>query len=125
MDADEVENRVDEALQLLNDIRFTKTRTRDKAEKAIKIIEGIAGSVSGPFHTMPRGLVVYPDLLQRYLTLINIDEEDLAAMICRCIEKSHREALLLLLPYCKNKLIRLRLLPGRYHINGDLYDLCR
>ncbi len=113
---DETFNQV---ISLLIDCRFAEKRTRDKAEKAISLLEK---HQFGSIYLAPRGLVCYPDLLSRYLNHLRSsstpqtnntlyrrqrvtslhstkDEvfsrklylQDLTAMISRCIENSPEE----------------------------------
>lgn len=130
---DEIFNQV---VTLLIDCRYADKRSRKKAERAINLWEK---ADLGSIYLAPRGLIYYPDLLEKYLTgLINrkvtrtetnlLYSDDLASMICRCIEDVEltlTDSLNLLLNYYQQQMkgqpINLKLLPGKYNLNYELY----
>ncbi len=79
---------------------------------------------------IPRGFVYYPDFLKEYIKNRDIDEIDLACMICRCIEHSNSsenkdiliESLNMLIEYIsKNNLkVNLLLLRGKYNMRSKI-----
>jgi hypothetical protein len=133
--------KVEWAIILLGTCKFSHTRTRDAAVRAVELLEQAhaefkVGETFDPegYHLSPRGLVYYADLLKRYIALIAIDKHDLKSMICRCVEFQNSEngsleSLKLLLDYHDRvnggSLLEILLLPGKYKINIDRYDLCR
>lgn len=79
---------IDEIMGLLAETRFSHKRTRESAEKAVSLME--LHQITHNMYLQCRGLVVYPDLLQRFLDCIknNLHPQDLRSMICRCIERN-------------------------------------
>ena len=128
----EIDETFDEIFELLSECRFSINRTREKAEKAIELLEKYYknGDNIGPYHTFPRGLIYYPDLLQRYINIVNIDDEDLKSMFSRCIEtmEDYNESVDILLNYMVKQNIKqldILLLPGKYPINVVTYNKCK
>lgn len=122
---------LDEVFTLLSECRFAPKRTREKAEQAIIKLESLRQVFSDPFHSMARGLVVYPDLLSRYLQLVPLDDHDLVSMVCRCLEcrsfkSQHEASLSFLLENLKGRtdLPSLLLLPGKYPLDEEMYRKC-
>ena len=132
-DIPEWELTLDNALSLLHDCRFKPKRSREKAEKALELLEIIKDYLNGSLHSAPRGLISFPDLLERYLKIAPIDEEDLKSMFCRCIEqrageKKEEKSLEILLDFYREKHISqldILLLPGKYSIDLELYQKCK
>lgn len=78
------EDAMDAVLELLSECRFTKNRTYPKAAKALALMERFSFT---DLYLQHRGLVVYPDLLQRYLKICTeLGSDDFSAMVSRCIE---------------------------------------
>jgi len=77
---------IDKACVLLSKCRFLKTTKEEIALEAILILEQFKLVNKLYLHTIPRGLVEYPELLTRYLKVLDIDNRDLKSMICRCVE---------------------------------------
>lgn len=123
---------MDEACQALGQCRHRKNRTRELAEKAVKLIEEYKLTKIGIFC---RGLVHFPDLLERFLRVqkekdAQVDEDDLACMFARCIE--HRaddtfaaESVKHLLAFKGDQTLELKLLPKKYSIDTALYEFVR
>lgn len=123
---------LEEAWNLIQQCRFAKDRSRDKVERAILLLETIPLDKQYSFYLGQRGLVVFPDLLSRFLQLRPVLElDDYESMLARCIEYHHDEeskeddwhhqSLMILLAYPHDG-ATLQLLPGRYHINENLYE---
>ena len=120
---------LDDVCRLLHECRFSPRRSRDKAEKAIKLIESTGELQKRCFYLHQRGLVVFPDLLERYLRFFpKFKLDDYEAMVARCIEYKqddsddwHRQSLEILLQYPHEGAV-LRLLQGKYRIDRDLYE---
>lgn len=119
---------LERAQNLLDQCRFERDRTREKAEQAVRIIEDLRPDKKHRFYLGERGLVYFPDLLERFLKIRQeIDLDDYESMVARCIEFKeneehwHQESLTILLKYLHPG-ATLRLLPGRYQINRGLYE---
>jgi len=112
---------VDNIVSLLADCRFKKNRTRSKAEQAIQLIEKWH---YGEIYIIQRGLVVYPDLLDRYLKICKeLPSDDFSSMISRCIENSTDDwaepSLDLLLNFYKTYPEKICLSPSDYRRLGN------
>lgn len=131
---------------LLQECLRRQNRTKDKIMEAIEIIHenGLTG-----FGHLCRSFVYYPYALYLYLQVhqtqqILIDEEDLGAMIARCIEYSPsketsdkvtsgernfvsfaQESLQHLFDYKSDREMEIKLLPKRYTINQVLYNFAK
>lgn len=122
----------DEASQLLSKCLFRKNMTREDAEHAIKLVEEHS---LGDFGHLIHGLVCFPDILDRFLQVQRktgslISEDDLASMIARCIEHSPSEtygleSLKYLLTFKGDLTVEIKLLPGKYNIDDELYELAK
>jgi len=140
---DPLDEDVDRMFLLLSECRFKRDRTRQKASLAIEIAET---NQIGCIYLQHRGLVVYPDLLARYLKIcIKLYSDDFSSMISRCIENSTEDwaepSLDLLLDFykmypdrvcCMNvnepdnmEMKNPQLLIGKYHIGSRLYKKCK
>ena len=121
----------DKACELLSEQLFKKTRNREKAEKAIKLIE--EHNLTDFCH-YSRGLVCFPDLLKIFLDVhskndCSIDDENIACMIARCIESDdesfslneRKESMKHIFVYKDTKIISLKLLRDKYVFNDELY----
>lgn len=107
---------------------------RNYLEEAINLIEEYSMT---DFDYLCRGLVYFPDLLERYLKVhkqnkVLVSEDDIGCMISRCIEHPNdidvtyaTESMKYLLDF-KGKLpLEIKLLPGKYHIDESLYELAK
>lgn len=120
---------LERAQELLDQSRFERTRTREAVEQAIQIIEDLQPDKKYRFYLGQRGLVHFPDLLERFLRVRQeIDLDDYESMVARCIEFKEGEdlslkqqSLTILLKYYHPG-ATLRLLPGRYQIRQELYE---
>lgn len=132
-DLSPVEKAYDKSSQLLSKCLFRNNRTRENAENAIQLIE--QHSLSN-FGHLTHGLVCFPDLLERFLksqrqNVAVIADEDLAAMVSRCIEHQPTdtygaESLNHLLQFKEATgllALEIKLLPGKYQIDNELYTL--
>jgi len=126
---------LDKVWETILDCRFERTRNYDKTEKAISFIQGYISNKPLNFYLGMRGLVVYPDLLDKFLKLnIVVEPDDYASMIARCIEYKHNEviscddwhhkSILLLINYPHND-THIQLLIGKYKINENLYNIAK
>jgi len=130
------------ALDKISKCRYSNKRSRQHAEKGIALLESVKDEIKdyfyahnydrlSLFHTRPRGLIYYPDLLAVYIKIVPvIGNDDLSSMFCRCIETDvdYSVTLNILLNYVKEKNItdlELLLLPNKYKINTDAYSLCK
>jgi hypothetical protein len=122
----------DKIYKLLSQNIHRKTSKRENLEEAIKLMEE---NLLTDFGHYCRGLVYFPDLLERYLKLHKekgalISEDDIGCMIARCIEHSDEdtyaeESLKHLLNFKGDLSIEIKLLPGKYHIDDKLYQLVK
>lgn len=113
--------------------------TRINAEKAINLIE--THKLTGFNHSC-RNLVYFPDLLERFLQIQRttgalISEDDIGSMIARCIEVNiSKESCLSKFNYSAKSLehllnfkgelpIEIKLLPKKYEINQELYQIAK
>lgn len=121
-----------EASQLLSKCLFRKNMTREDAEHVIKLVEEHS---LGNFDNLIHGFVCFPDILDRFLQVQRktgslISEDDLASMIARCIEHSPSEtygleSLKYLLTFKGDLTVEIKLLPGKYNIDNELYELAK
>jgi hypothetical protein len=126
-------------LDLLDRTRNSPTRTEKDAEIAICTLETMSKEEIGEesWHGCPRGLVEFPDLLLRYIAVLEIDFGDLASMFARCIETHSNTnsmatdvSLDILLEYWSTvrgakPRLDLMLLVGRYPIDDKRYQKCK
>lgn len=122
---------------LTNDIKFSKNRSREKAERIIKLCKEY--SITSNYFTI-RGLVYWNDLLFEYLSICTrISPDDYSVAIARCIENNLSDSLDLLLAVnrdlikCEDEidesdmkdLISPRILIEKYPYNMKLYQKSR
>lgn len=124
------ENMHEKVCELLANCIYRNKRTRLQLEQAVELIEDY--KLTGFVHFI-HGLVHFPDLLERFLNVQKnigtiIQDHDLACMFARCIE--HRpedtfanDSIKHLLNFKGDKSIEMKLLPGKYHIDTELYDI--
>ena len=120
----------DDANVLLHECLCRKTRTREKAEKAVSIIKQYI--ITEYYEPHCRGIVYFPDLLHELLMFyrehgILISEDDLGSMFARCVEQRTdetfaTESIKHLLEFKGNKIVEIKLLPGKYIIDSELYE---
>lgn len=116
--------------KLLDQGKFRKGLSRERSEEAMALIETY--NILG-FETVCRGLVYFPDLLQRYLRIHpKVSDDDLGAMIARCIQHRsddvfHLESIEYLIKYHASfaKSLEIKLLPLKYPIDIELYNMVR
>lgn len=143
---DEREKAMNEACILLDQCRFHKTADREKLEKAVNLIEEYQLT---NMYILPRSLVYFPDLLERFLKVQKnhkIADDDLASMLARCVEHREEDAFQYesikhLVNYVKGQELKgqglkeqrlksqgleIKLLPNNYPIDTELYEyLCQ
>lgn len=128
-------DRIEEAWDLLQQCRFSTTRTREKANRAITLLESNVLNVRDRFYLGQRGLVYFPDLLARFFRIRpEIELDDYESMVARCIEYKrgeeirdddwHHQSLKILLAHLHESAV-LQLLPGKYQINEQLYEMAK
>lgn len=132
-ESDPKEKAYDKVYTLLADCLHRKDRSFEKAEQAVQLIE--QHSLSKFNLHLVRGLVHFPDLLKRFLAVLtkegaNLDDDDLGIMICRCIE--HRpddrfalSSLKQLLKFKGHRSLEIKLLPKKYNIDSELYEMAQ
>lgn len=128
----EYECAFDVVLDCLSQCLHRHKRKRFLAEKAIELVE--KHKITKVLH-FGRGLVYFPDLLERFLNVqkemkAEIHQDDLACMFARCIEHkpedTHaRQSIKHLIAFKGDQSIEIKLLPGRYPIDNELYELIR
>jgi len=126
--------------KLLSKCMYRETSQREAAEMAIDLIEKTNKSNLTSFGHYCRGLVYFPDILERYLRIhrekgLVISEDDIGCMIARCIEHpiyyviDANESLKHLLNFKEEsygeKLLEIKLLPKKYNIDDELYKLVK
>lgn len=122
------ENDIDEAYTLLSQCLHRSKRTYEKAERAVHII--LLHKLTD-INLYCRGLVHFPDLLKKYLEAgALISTNDLVSMFCRCIEHDNLgtwayESIHQLIEYKGDSEIEIKLLPGKYTIDTQLYSIAR
>lgn len=128
-----VEDKIhDEVCSLLANCLHRNKRTRPQLERAVELIEDYKLT---NFTHFVHGLVHFPDLLERFLTVQKnkgaiIEDNDLACMFARCIEHHSgdtfaHESIKHLLDFKGDREIEMKLLPGKYPIDSELYDMIR
>lgn len=123
----EKDNYHQQVCKLLEECIYSEDRTYEKAKGAIDIIK-TCGLHKFDYYCL--GLVYYPDLLEEYLEYQElITEEDLISMFCVCIEhnpddKFMRASLECLIKYVTHPL-EIKLLPGKYTIDNELYSFIK
>lgn len=120
----------EEACMLLSQCLHRKNRTREKMERAVTLIEQ---HYLSNFTHYVRGLVCFPDLLDRFLAVqkakgATISDDDLGCMFARCIEHGPDDTYGLdsikhLLTFKGERKLEIKLLPRKYKIDSELYEL--
>jgi hypothetical protein len=136
-ETNDIDHVYDQVCDILNKYSYRDTfdsNTRERLEIALKLIEKY--SLTGFIH-YSRGLVYFPDLLERFFDVhrikgITISEDNLGAMICRCIERKSsakesysQNSLNSLITFKGDISLEIKLLPGKYIIDDDLYELAK
>lgn len=124
---------IDKAAVLLHDCRFSSKGSREKAEEAMNLLRPYKDiDIGKRLYLGSRGLVSYPDLLEEYLSSFEIEGDDYAVMLARCVEYKinveswNHDSLLILLKYRdKYNVKNIRILPGKYKIDERLYSILR
>lgn len=126
----------DDAHKLLLDCLHREKRSNEqhyeKAERAMKFISKYSLTDFGNYC---RGLVYFPKLLQKFLQIHRekgalIADDDLGSMFCRCIEHQPedtfmKESLEHLIEFKGDRKLEIKLLPGKYSIDQELYDFVK
>jgi hypothetical protein len=131
--SDPKEEAYDEVYQLLATCLHRKDRSLEKAEQAVQLVE--QHSLSKFKLHLVRGLVHFPHLLKRFLAVLNqekagLDDDDLGAMICRCIEHQPGDTILKislkhLLDFKGPRTLEIKLLPRKYRIDSEFYEMAQ
>lgn len=116
---------------LLSECLHRQSRTREKAERAIELIEQY--NLTNLNHYIIC-IVHFPDLLERLLAVyikmgVDIHNDILARMFARCIEHRPEEdlssSMAHLLSFSDGRHIEIKLLPGKYTIDKELYEVAK
>ena len=116
--------------EYLHKARFEKENKKDREQWALKAVKICEEHHIGDIYYVIRILVKWPKLLKRYLAICtSLKKDDLSAMLGRCVEQSLLESAQLLIGFTQQKndylQVELMLLPGRYNINKEIYNICQ